>query len=64
MATDVHQNRRPPWAEQNRITGEWHGKSEKEPQEVEKAGKHQTAHAFAQIVSEFDGKSTKIRQLI
>jgi hypothetical protein len=54
----------PRGAEENRITGEWHGKSEEEPQEVEKAGKHQTAHAFAQIVSEFDGRAQKIRQLL
>jgi hypothetical protein len=50
-------------AEENRQTGEWHGKSEEEPQEVEKAGKHQTAYAFPQIVSEFDGRAQKIRQL-
>jgi hypothetical protein len=59
MATDVHQTKRPPWAEENRTTGEWHGKSKEEPQEVEKAGKHQTAHAFPQIVSGFDSRLQK-----
>jgi hypothetical protein len=45
-------------AEENRQTGEWHDKSEEEPEEVKKAGKYQTAHAFPQIVSEF-GRAQK-----